>query len=362
MSRTVVGLFDDFAEAQNAVQDLVNSGFRRDDISVTANDAKGEHASLAKGHGHDSHGDGSGVATGAGIGAALGGVAGLLVGIGALAIPGIGPVLAAGPLAAALAGAGIGAVTGGMIGALTDLGVPEEDAHTYAEGVRRGGALVTLTTDENRADDAAAILNRHGAVDIDERAAQWRQSGWPGTHDTSAQPLSHDDVLKHRETYRQPATAGVGAAALGTTASTDTTRTVDTDREAHIPVVEENIQVGKREVERGGVRVYSRVTERPVQEQVNLREEHVNVERRPVDRPVTDATADAFQERTIEMTETAEVPVVSKEARVVEEVVVHKDVDQRTETVQDTVRRTDVDVEEVDNTRTATTTGRTTLP
>jgi uncharacterized protein (TIGR02271 family) len=121
----------------------------------------------------------------------------------------------------------------------------------------------------------------------------------------------------------------------------------DLQGEARLPVVEEELQVGKRQVERGGIRVYSRVEERPVEEQVSLREEHVHVERRPVDRPASEADLTNFKEGTIELTETAEVPVVAKEARVVEEVVVGKEATEHTETIRDTVRRTDVEVEQV---------------
>jgi uncharacterized protein (TIGR02271 family) len=112
-------------------------------------------------------------------------------------------------------------------------------------------------------------------------------------------------------------------------------------------VIEEEVQVGKRTVSRGGVRVYSRVTEKPVEEQVQLRKEQVSVERRPVNRPVSGTDREAFKEGTIEMTETSEEAVVSKQARVVEEVVVRKDAQERTETVRDTVRRTDVEVEKL---------------
>jgi uncharacterized protein (TIGR02271 family) len=119
------------------------------------------------------------------------------------------------------------------------------------------------------------------------------------------------------------------------------------NKEAVIPVVEEELRVGKREVEKGGVRITNRVTETPVEEEVRLREEHINVERRPVDRPVSNAD-NAFQSGAIEVTETAEEAVVAKNARVVEEVVVNKDVQERTETVRDTLHRTDVDVEPVE--------------
>src|SRR5919199_3289766 len=116
-------------------------------------------------------------------------------------------------------------------------------------------------------------------------------------------------------------------------------------REEVIPVVEERLNVGKREVERGGVRVRSYVVEQPVQEQVNLREERVTVERRPVNQPVAGDPSHLLQEREIEVTETAERPVVNKEAVVREEVAIRKEAEERTETVQDTVRRTEVKVD-----------------
>ena len=125
-------------------------------------------------------------------------------------------------------------------------------------------------------------------------------------------------------------------------------------------MVQEDITIGKREVERGHVRIYSRVTEQPVEEAVRLREEKVTVERRPADRPATDADFAAAAKEVIEMTETAEEPVVNKRARVVEEVVVHKDVTEHTETVRGTVRHTDVDVQR--EPETATETRRVTAP
>lgn len=186
MAKTIVGLFDSFNEAQNVVQELVNSGFARERISLVANDARGEYGNVLRSRevGETSVAEGAGAgAVGGGV---LGGVLGLLVGLGALAIPGVGPIIAAGPLAAALGtvgastvvGAGIGAVSGGLLGALVGAGIPEEDAHYYAEGVRRGGTLVMVTADDATANTAYSILERRGAVDIRTRGAQWRQSGW----------------------------------------------------------------------------------------------------------------------------------------------------------------------------------------
>lgn len=170
-------------------------------------------------------------------------------------------------------------------------------------------------------------MNRFDPVDIDDRSSQWKNQGWAG-YDEAAPMMSADEIEKDRSAY-------------GTTRQPDTTET------AKIPVIQEEIKVGKRTVQRGGVRIIQRVQETPVNESVNLREEQVKVERHPVDQPASKADMAAFKEGTIEMTETAEEAVVSKTARVVEEVVVGKEVSDRTETISDTVRRTDVEVEQM---------------
>jgi len=328
MAQSVIALYDDFSTARRAVEDLVSAGFPRDTISILANDADERHAAYLRDNNmedDDVHGD-----EGAGFGA----VVGALVGLGVALIPGIGPVLAAGPLAAAAMagiGAAAGAVTGGVVASLVDLGVPEDEAGLYAEGIRRGGTLVSVTVDESQVNRAQDIMNRHNPTDLDRHGASWRESGWSGyRHD--AQPMTSEQVNTERETMR----------------------TLPANQEARFDVVQEEIAVGKREVERGGIRVRSYVTETPVQEQVTLREEHVHVERHPVNRPASEADIAAFQSGVIEVTEHAEEAVVSKTARVIEEVVIGKDVTEHTETISDTVRRTDVDVEQV-NTPTRTT-------
>ena len=339
MAKTVVGLFDDFSEAQSVVQDLVNAGFSRDDISIAANQTSSGYTGDGSDLSGTETGTGHAVGKDAGIGAGIGGVVGLLVGLGALTIPGIGPVLAAGPLAAALGitvgstvtGAAIGGVAGGLIGGLTHIGVPKEHAEYYAEGVRRGGTLVTVSTADDRAQAAVDILDRDGAVDIDERGASYRTGGYAG-YDPQASPYASEDITRERDMYR-------GAAPTAATGETV------------IPIVQEELAVGKHQVQSGGARIRTYVTERPVEESISLHEEHVTVDRRPVDRAVTAGDLSAFQEGTMEVTETAEVPVVAKEARVVEEVVVGKTATDRTETVRDTVRRTDVDVQNLETTR-----------
>lgn len=196
MASTVVALFDDFSAANAAVRELLDDGFSRSDISLVASDASGEYTrSLQTPGDAEASGAAEGASVGAGIGAVVGGLGGLLVGLGALAIPGIGPVVAAGPLAAALtalAGAGAGAVaggvTGGLLGALVDMGIPRETAEYYAEGIRRGGHLVSVNSADEMTSRAVEILNRHHPVDMNERVGQWRQAGW-SKFDPEAQPF-----------------------------------------------------------------------------------------------------------------------------------------------------------------------------
>ena len=230
--------------------------------------------------------------------------------------------------------------------------LPDEDRHTYEEGVRRGGVVLTAQVDEHEADKAVRVLEEADTIDIDERSEQWRSSGWDYQSGAAATGMGAGAATGM---FGSSGTTGMGSGTTGTsTGSTGYAGTTGTSgTEEAIPVVEEELRVGKREVERGGVRVRSYVVETPVHESVRLREEHVEVERRAVDQPISAATADAFRERTIEMTETAEEAVVAKDARVVEEVVVRKDVGERTENIDDTVRRTEVEVEDTGTTRTS---------
>ncbi|HYO81551.1 MAG TPA: general stress protein, partial [Bryobacteraceae bacterium] len=166
-SQTVVGLFDDMSDAQRAVSQLESAGIPRNDINIVAGNESGRYSSYTEGQ-NDAGDVAKGAAGGAGAGAAIGGGLGLVAGLTALAIPGFGPIIAAGPIAAALTGGAIGAAAGGMIGGLRKAGVPDEHANLYAEGVRRGGVLVTVSTTEELADRAADILDSAGARDVDE--------------------------------------------------------------------------------------------------------------------------------------------------------------------------------------------------
>ncbi len=193
---------------------------------------------------------------------------------------------------------------GGVISTLSSVGVPHDDAEDYEEALHRGHALVSVSTTDQRIDKAVEIMSRHKILDIQERKRSWNMT-------------------------------------------TGKERNLKRGEEERVPVIEEEVRVGKRDVERGGVRVSTHVTETPVDETVNLREEHVNVERRPVDRPVSKGDVDKLRDQTIEVRESAEEAVVDKQAHVVEEVVVSKDTETHQEHINETVRRTDVDVENI---------------
>jgi uncharacterized protein (TIGR02271 family) len=207
----------------------------------------------------------------------------------------------------------------GFWGNLKELftGEDENEAGYYAEATRRGSIMVNVQAPDDRAEEITALMKQYKAVDVHGRAQAWKQQGWKG-YDQAAKPLAGAELQAAREADQK------------------------------LNIVEEQLQVGKRAVAGGGVRVVRRVIERPVQEQVTLRQEHVDVQQRAVNRPLTGAEANAaFTDKTIELTETREEAVVSKTARVVGEVDIHRDVQQQTQVVKDTVRKTDVQVEKV---------------
>jgi hypothetical protein len=201
MTVTISRLYDNTRDAQQAVQRLEAAGVPHSDISIVANNSDGWFSADKKvdkdRDGVDDRAEGAG--TGAGIGAGLGGTAGLLAGLGLLAIPGLGPVVAAGWLAATAVGAAAGAATGGIVGALTEAGVSREDADSYAEGVRRGGTLVSARvadTDKARLD---AILNE-SSVNLRDRSTAWQKSGWK-SFDPASKPYGAEEVRKERQLY-----------------------------------------------------------------------------------------------------------------------------------------------------------------
>jgi uncharacterized protein (TIGR02271 family) len=282
MAQTVIGMFESSSKAQEAVQELVDAGIKRDRIDVSSNSSS--NSSYSSSSVSDNDGNESGVSK-----------------------------------------------------FFKSLFGDNDDADKYTRVASGAQSIVTVHAQSgDEAERVADILDDNGAVDVDEHASKMG-------YNTGAKTSGTD--------YMAGSTvAGAATDYTGTTGYTGTNRTNDTtaDQTNKIPVIEESLAVGKREVETGGVRLRSRIVERPVEEAVRLREEHVNVERTTVDRPATAADFENFKERDVEMVERAEVPVVSKEARVVEEVSIGKEVEERSETISDTVRKTEVDVEDLD--------------
>jgi uncharacterized protein (TIGR02271 family) len=321
--QTVIGVFDSASDAQNAVDQLISNGFSRDSIDISASrsgDTTGSGDLVP-----DRHVNTSGTRT-------------------EEVVDDTKDV-----------GSGIGDFFSNLFGSDSD------DTRKYSDVANRGTIVTVHAQSEDEAERAADLLDEYGAVDVDERANEYGTSQY-GTTGYAGTDTNYTGTTDY--------TTGTGAASL--TDNTDynrkdadyntTDRVLPTDSDQTIKVIEENLQVGKREVERGGVRVRSRIIEKPVEESLRLREERVTVQRTPVNRPATADDLNAFQEGQIEMVEHAEVPVVSKTANVVEEISIGKEVNERVETVRDTVRSTDVQVENLPNTdtRDSTLSGRTT--
>jgi uncharacterized protein (TIGR02271 family) len=353
MQHTLIAVFDNRRDAEHAQDELLATGFARQDVKISRADATGQTDSL----------------TGR-----------------------------PGTVAPETEDEGIGASIRHFF---RDIFGTDNSPHAqkYTDAVSRGHHVLTVTAaDEPEVERAADIVEKHGPVDIDEKAAEWAggapiarpesmrasgagglqqsaglsaQSGTPTAENRALfQQQSLQDETPMGSTYQEPQPGG-GNLSAGTTragslqggsmqgsaleGSAQTTaaagaslqRDTGVSGETAIPVVEERIKVGKRAVQRGGVRVYSRLVETPVDESIGLREEHVNIERHKLDQPVGTADTTVFKEQQIEVRETAEEPVVEKSARVVEEVVVGKKVTERQEHIHDTLRHTEVQVEQL---------------
>ncbi len=240
-----------------------------------------------------------------------------------------------------------GGTGGGFWASVKEAFLPDEDRHAYEEGVRRGGYLLCAQVDEDRADEAIRLLEESNSIDFEQRQEQWRGEGWPGFQATQTRQGIAGEQFSGGFGDRQETAGFAGQQATsGFTGGEQRSAAIE---EEHIPIVEEQLKVGKREFERGGARVRSYIREVPVHEQVSLREEHVSVERRPVDQPISERNlqdSDLLREREVSMTERAEEAVVGKVAEVREELVVRKTAEEHVEQIDDSVRRTEVEVDE----------------
>ncbi|MFS2214480.1 DUF2382 domain-containing protein [Telluria sp. Tellsp104] len=297
MQHTLVAVFDNRSDAQNAMDELLASGFTRDNVYVSSADLSGTTTTTGATLG-TTHEEG--------------------------------------------VGASIKHFFENLFGSDHD-----EHATRYSTAVAGGQHVLTLTTSsEPEVERAADVIERFGPIDIDERHDLAGNAASLGT--SAYQPQTSPSLAAGS---MQSGTQGgnlSGSLSDSTSRSDSLQRETAVDRttgKAAIPVVQEEVRVGKRQVERGGVRVFSRLVETPVNETVSLREEHVSVERRPVDQPLDPADVAALKDQTIELRETAEEAIVQKSARVVEEVVVGKEVSQRQQNIKDTVRHTEVEVQ-----------------
>lgn len=283
MARNLIGLYRDLGVAEQLVRDLVGSGVPTDHISVIAQDSSRQ---------------------------------------GDRRIDGLSPlrndsnILASGPLRNSLTtgstGFSHGARSNDISHALTTSGVPANEASLYHEGISRGGALIAVEVRSHDPALIAEVMERYDPVDLDASGKTWREQGWKGTTNQ----------------------ASTDTKAFSGKNQTDKT----------IPIVEEEVDISKRGVVRGGVRVHSRPVTEKVERDISLREEEVNVERRPVNRPLN-PTDDAFREETVEMVERGEEAVVNKTARVTEEVHIGKRSHEHTEHISETARHTEVEIE-----------------
>ncbi|WP_322405138.1 YsnF/AvaK domain-containing protein [Massilia luteola] len=306
MQHTLVAVFDNRSDAQNALDELLAAGFTRDNVNLSSADLAGTTTTTGTTLG-TTHEEG--------------------------------------------VGASIRHFFENLFG--TD---HDDHATRYSNAVTGGQHVLTLTTaSEPDVERAADVIERFGPVDIDERhdlagnaaelgASAYQPATSPSVQAGSMQSGTQAGNLSGNLPDTRTDIRGDIRADQRTDSLQRDMGTARSDKAA-IPVVREEVHVGKRMVERGGVRVFSRVVETPVNETVALREEHVSVERRPVDQPINPRDTTAFKDKTIELRETAEEAVVQKSARVVEEVVVGKEVSQRKQQIKDTVRHTEVDVQ-----------------
>lgn len=293
MALTVIGVFDNASEAQQAVEQLVSAGFQRSsiDLSVQSGSYSNSGSDSYTNSGDivpDRHKNTSGTAAEEVVDDTK----------------------------------DVGSSIGNFFSSL--FGGDDDTTNRYSRVADRGSVVTVHAQSEDEAERAADILDDNGAVDVDEQDATYGST-----------------------------TSTTGASMMGTGLLDDDTRMNTTDRvgttdaDQTIKVIEENLEVGKRTVETGGMRLRSRIIEKPVEEHLRLREERVTLQRNAVNRPATDADLNAFQEGQIELTERTEVPVVSKTANVIEEVSLGKEVNEREEVIRDTVRSTDVQVEQL---------------
>ena len=315
--RTVIGLFGNAGEARRAIDELHGLGYSPEKISVVTNVATQDAIQARRPMSLES-----------------------------LELADVGRVATGGPLRDVLVKQP--GLSGALGSALQLFGLTPELADHYVSGVKHGETLESLTVEDRDSDRVLAVMRRRTANPSPAEEREEEAAPLVGTGAAAAAGRERVDErqrLEERaaaEKERLAASTGLGAGTIPKRTNGSLLEMDDREEERVIPIIREEMRVGRRTVERGGVRVASHIVQRPVSEQVHLRETHVDIERRAVDRPLR-GDENAFSDDTIEMIEMADEPVVSKQARVVEEVIVRKHVEDRTATITDQVRSTEIE-------------------
>ena len=303
MNSTIVAVFDEYGQAQSAMQTLFNAGFTHSEIKLSpAEDTAEARQTALRGTAHAEEESGGRWH--------------------------------------------IGNIFRSLLGADQH----SDDAGIYAEAIRRGSYVLSIdASSDDKEQQASDIIQQYHPIDLALRSSHWRLSGWSG-YESTAPVLGPTEIEQERESYRQAsgetqaATTAVPATPVSPAAASTH---ASASEETTIPVIEEQLKVGKRVVQKGGVRIFQHITETPVEESVNLREEHVKIKRTPVDLPVSESELAAMKDSSIEVRESTEEAVVEKTAHIVEEISIDKEVTEHTETISDTLKRTDVDIEQL---------------
>lgn len=375
MNKKIVGVFQNEHEASRAIEDLKSRGFLTEDISVIARDKRDVDA-ISDETGTKAP---EGMASGAATGGLLGGVTGLLAGIGALAIPGIGPIIAAGPIAATLAGAAVGAGTGGLVGGLIGLGIPEDEAESYDNYVDEGRILVMVDADSSRSNDVYAVFRNHNSANADryvdnnvttetaeENArgsvtdtvdAAFNGSGLEGRNDTGLDTMNSASVHDLPETRamddvnRPGMTGDVYSGTRDGIGERDNTRLSDFDRQdeeaRRLRLREEQLDVSKNKVQTGEVNVRKEIIEEQKTINVPVSHEEIVIERHSVNNDSSSTPIGA--DETIRIPVSEEQVDVRKNTVVTGEVDIHKREIQGTEQVKDTVKREEARIDKTGN-------------
>ena len=308
----VVGVFQDRERATQAVEQLKQAGFTDDQIGIAYRDNQAATAGDGGAATADAAPSGSGAAKGAVGGGILGGILGAAA---ALLIPGIGPVVAGGILAAALGGAAIGAAAGGILGALTNMGVPEDEARYYESEFQSGRTIVTVQPDGRR-QEAMNILRQNGAYDATNRAAM------------------------------ESTASGAGMTPYGAERTTNAMEDMQNQGDQKVQLREEQLTATKQPVQAGEVQLHKTVTEQQQEVPVNLRHEEVVIDRQAVDRPAEAGEIGDMQDQVIRVPVYEEQAQLQKQARVREEVGIEKRAVDEQHTMTGTTRQEHLQVEQ----------------